>query len=385
MFNALLSAIAVPMDYTASTLRRQVASFMAKNSDMCSSFISPQLNPGESYYDYVLNTYNSTIWGDSCILQVIGLMWGVAITVITPHITENILHSRPDADVYLIFNGRDHYTGAQTPGGHLIPGGPIVQRYLENPEVINIDTEESADVISSDDPASPSTSEVTAAKIVSVYSNIISLEKSLEAKAAEINLYLTDVKKRKADVEKEMREMGILPSISPPTSIPTQSHTPSSSSQQPPSPPSDPSQQPSPSSKRKSPPEEDDPSSSARAKRRRKRSLMSEEEGPSSSRVTSLTCKFCKTVFTKTSDIKYHYNWSCKELPESLEEQRLKNLDGCVCPKSPLRKFTGPKGVDQHIKRAHPEFKYECVVCKAKFALFSQFHSHKMETGHKGG
>ena len=83
MFNAVLDQITHPPGYTAVTLCRQTAWYMARNSYFFFPLVEPELD-GESYHSYVENIFEGNVWADDMIAAAISKMFNISIITITP-------------------------------------------------------------------------------------------------------------------------------------------------------------------------------------------------------------------------------------------------------------------------------------------------------------
>ena len=65
---------------------------------------------GESYESYCFNVYNRNVWGDDLITAVIGDMWNIAISIVTPVYKKPLalFHNKDIPDVVLVANGSDY-------------------------------------------------------------------------------------------------------------------------------------------------------------------------------------------------------------------------------------------------------------------------------------
>ena len=86
MARAILSQVAHdPHKFTPEMLMRQAAMFMLKNPYKYYKPLEIELlRTGESYESYCFNVYNRNVWGDDLIAAVIGDMWNIAISIVTP-------------------------------------------------------------------------------------------------------------------------------------------------------------------------------------------------------------------------------------------------------------------------------------------------------------
>ena len=83
VFNAILLQISrYAHKYTAEQLRKQAAYFLAKHWDIFS--VTATAITDKSMESYIRNLYNGHSYGDLLTLGVIGVMWKLKITVVTP-------------------------------------------------------------------------------------------------------------------------------------------------------------------------------------------------------------------------------------------------------------------------------------------------------------
>lgn len=129
MFEAVLNQIKHPKDYTAISLRKQVAMYLIKNVEVFNEFIEPICvakslddNVEQSFESYVTNVYKGTIWGDNVILSAIGRMWNMSVSIISPEFKDvmHIFHNNPP-QVVLIANGG--FLESKTPTSHFSATG----------------------------------------------------------------------------------------------------------------------------------------------------------------------------------------------------------------------------------------------------------------------
>ena len=87
---------------------RQVAMQMVKYPHRYYKYIEFELlETGESYDSYCYNVYHSNIWGDDLIAGVIGDMWNITITILSPEYKYpmKLWHTSDDPDVIIVANG----------------------------------------------------------------------------------------------------------------------------------------------------------------------------------------------------------------------------------------------------------------------------------------
>ena len=61
----------------------------------------------ESYESYCYNVFHGNVWGDDLIASVIGDMWNIAITIVTPICKNpfNLFHDKDTPDMVIVANG----------------------------------------------------------------------------------------------------------------------------------------------------------------------------------------------------------------------------------------------------------------------------------------
>ena len=90
---------------------RQAAMFMLKNLYKYYKPLEIELlRTGESYESYCFNVYNRNIWGNDLITAVIGNMWNIAISIVTPLHKKPValFHNKDIPDMVLVANGSDY-------------------------------------------------------------------------------------------------------------------------------------------------------------------------------------------------------------------------------------------------------------------------------------
>ena len=107
----LMQVVHDPHKYMPELLMRQAGMYMLKNLYCYYKALEYKLiKTGESYESYVFNVFHRNIWGDGLIATVIGDMWNIAISIVTP------IHKKPVAlfqnkdvpDVVIVANGGDY-------------------------------------------------------------------------------------------------------------------------------------------------------------------------------------------------------------------------------------------------------------------------------------
>lgn len=116
LFAAVLQQISHPREYTAHMLRKQTAYFATKKPEDFYEHIQSMFSKENNFYNYVMNLYEGRTYGDVATLAIIGVMWNLAISIVTPHLPViHLFHDKPDSpEVIVIHNGRTgnqgHYT-----------------------------------------------------------------------------------------------------------------------------------------------------------------------------------------------------------------------------------------------------------------------------------
>ena len=124
---------------------KQVALHMLKNANRFYPYVKYDLQAsGESYESYCVNVYHGKVWGDDFLLSVIGHMFNIAITVISPVIDAcmDLFHNKKVPNVVVIANGGDyliskkpctHFSGSHVKRGIKfdMPGSQMVNPKLD--------------------------------------------------------------------------------------------------------------------------------------------------------------------------------------------------------------------------------------------------------------
>jgi hypothetical protein len=79
-----------------------------------------QAHPGPfCFKDYLSWMLQKNTWGDQVVLTAIGMMWGLAISIVNVQhdVHLQLRHQRPlaKADIILVYNGVSHYNAAGKP------------------------------------------------------------------------------------------------------------------------------------------------------------------------------------------------------------------------------------------------------------------------------
>ena len=112
LYSSILSQISHDPKYTAAHLRKQVALFLAKYPEVFFDNFKPWLED-QSVESYIRNMYDGHSYGDESAAAVIGVMWNIHITIISPNLPPvHVFHNRPEKlDVIIVHNGQDSPDG----------------------------------------------------------------------------------------------------------------------------------------------------------------------------------------------------------------------------------------------------------------------------------
>ena len=100
-----------PHKYTPDLLMRQAAMHMLRNPYRYYRPLEHQLTKsGESFESYVFNVFHKNVWGDDLVAAVIGDMWNVAISIVTPIHKKPValFHNKEIPDIVIVANGGDY-------------------------------------------------------------------------------------------------------------------------------------------------------------------------------------------------------------------------------------------------------------------------------------
>ena len=107
----LMQVVHDPHKYTAESLMRQAAMHMLRNPYRYYEALETQfIKTGESYGSFVYNVFHQNIWGDDLLAAVIGDMWNIAISIVTPIHKKPValFHNKDVPDVVIVANGGDY-------------------------------------------------------------------------------------------------------------------------------------------------------------------------------------------------------------------------------------------------------------------------------------
>ena len=109
MMNALLRQILHhKTKCTPRLMMRQAALHMLKHPDLFYPYVKQELiDTAMSYESFVYNVYHSRIWGDDFVLAVIGHMFNISISVVSPCFDKplKLFHNENEPDVVVVANG----------------------------------------------------------------------------------------------------------------------------------------------------------------------------------------------------------------------------------------------------------------------------------------
>lgn len=120
LYTSVLQQVSYPRDYTSDMLRKQTAYYCTKYPEVIYPYIQTGLRD-QCLKSYLINQWEGRMFGDITCLAIIGIMWNIAITVITPHMDPiDIFHDKKESpDVVIIHNGRMGSEGHFTSTGEL--------------------------------------------------------------------------------------------------------------------------------------------------------------------------------------------------------------------------------------------------------------------------
>ena len=93
--------------YPADMCMRQIALELIKRPHKYYKYVEQELHEtGESYDSFCYNIYHGNIWGDDLIAAVLGDMWNIAISIITPTCKQplHLFHMKKEPDVIIVAN-----------------------------------------------------------------------------------------------------------------------------------------------------------------------------------------------------------------------------------------------------------------------------------------
>ena len=87
---------------------RQIALQMVKYPNKYYKYVEYELlEMGESYDSFCYNVFHSNVWGDDLMAAVIGDMWNIAITILSPvhRHPMKLFHNKDEPDIIIVANG----------------------------------------------------------------------------------------------------------------------------------------------------------------------------------------------------------------------------------------------------------------------------------------
>ena len=105
------------------------------------------MESGQSYASYCYNTFHQQIWGDDLMAAILGKLWNISITIVTPKYTAplHLFHVNPMPDVVIVSNGGSwleqegqkttHFSGTESTDVNFITVGSGISNLT--PDVLN--------------------------------------------------------------------------------------------------------------------------------------------------------------------------------------------------------------------------------------------------------
>ena len=127
----LMQVVHDPHKYTAESLMRQAAMHMLRSPYRYYEALETQfIKTGKSYESFVYNVFHQNILGDNLLTAVIGDMWNIAISIVTPIHKKPValFHNKDVPDVVIVANymsndGSTHFTATRCyEEGFKLPG-----------------------------------------------------------------------------------------------------------------------------------------------------------------------------------------------------------------------------------------------------------------------
>ena len=126
-YDSILASLNTPINthtgvkYSGNDLRLQICFYMLSNPKICSKILHDRLEGfGTSLYHFTVKMMREREWGEACLLKIIYNMWGTNCTILDVTHNEQMFHfgskkhkSLRTADIVLIYNGSNHYSGAK--------------------------------------------------------------------------------------------------------------------------------------------------------------------------------------------------------------------------------------------------------------------------------
>ena len=94
--------------YPPDMCLRQIALQLVREPYKYYKYVEQELlETGESYDSYCYNIFHNQVWGDDLIAAVLGDMWNLAISIVTPVLLHplHLFHMKKEPDVVIVANG----------------------------------------------------------------------------------------------------------------------------------------------------------------------------------------------------------------------------------------------------------------------------------------
>ena len=94
--------------YQPEMMMHQIVLQMLRHPTHYYKYLEHELiETGESYESYCCNVYRGNVWGNDLLASVVGDMWNIAITIISPSCSKpfHLFHDKPEPDVVIVANG----------------------------------------------------------------------------------------------------------------------------------------------------------------------------------------------------------------------------------------------------------------------------------------
>ena len=100
--------------YPPDMCLRQIALQLVQEPYKYYKYVEQELlETGESYDSYCYNIFHNQVWGDDLIAAVLGDMWNLAISIVTPVLLNplHLFHMKKEPDVVIVANGGSWMSG----------------------------------------------------------------------------------------------------------------------------------------------------------------------------------------------------------------------------------------------------------------------------------
>ena len=106
--SAILTQIVVHTSYTPEMAMRQAGLHMIRHPRVFYPYVEQELiETGESYESFCFNVFHGNCWGDDLIAAVFSHMWNLAITIVSPALSQpvDLFHTKEEPDIVIVCNG----------------------------------------------------------------------------------------------------------------------------------------------------------------------------------------------------------------------------------------------------------------------------------------